>query len=470
MEQRETAEYTGRVNPSHSGSLPNPGESFAGKYTIGRVLGQGGVGVVFEAFHQRLNQRVAIKILRAEVRKSAEWLTRFDREARASVKLRSPNVARVFDVDSTPDGTPYMVMELLEGWTLNEEINARGPLPIAEAVGYILEACSAMSEAHALGIVHRDLTPANLFLSNVAGRRVVKVLDFGISKVADERVNVTTTDAAFGTPQYVSPEQIRSTAHVDPRTDIWSMSVILFQALSGITPFEGKTASAVVASVLMDRPKSLQALRPDLPKGLVTAVMKGLEKNLSDRYQSIEELAAAVAPFGPPGFSLQSAGPHSERPGLMLTGPLTAPPANLASLSPSTVGTDADAAALGFRSTSKRTWIIAGALAASVVVITALLIGLGGSTDTAQSAAAGSSAAAAPVASPSASASEEAAIDLGELPEPDEANSASGGRKSKSAKSSAAKKSAGEASAPPPASTPKTPAKTGGDDALPLHL
>ena len=163
--------------PPHE-HLPQPGESFAGKYRIGRVLGQGGVGVVFEAYHQRLNQRVAIKILRAEARRSAEWLTRFDREARAAVKLRGPNVARVFDVDSTDDGTPFMVMELLDGWNLSEEIAARGTLPTHEAVGYVLEACCAMAEAHALGIVHRDLTPSNIFLANAGGRRIAKVVSF----------------------------------------------------------------------------------------------------------------------------------------------------------------------------------------------------------------------------------------------------------------------------------------------------
>lgn len=459
------------MNPPHPGSLPNPGDSFAGKYTIGRVLGQGGVGVVFEAFHQRLNQRVAIKILRAEVRKSTEWLTRFDREARASVKLRSPNVARVFDVDSTPDGTPYMVMELLEGWTLNEEISARGQLPVAEAVGYILEACSAMAEAHALGIVHRDLTPANIFLSNANGRRVVKVLDFGISKVADERVNVTTTDAAFGTPQYVSPEQIRSTAHVDTRTDIWSMSVILFQALSGTTPFEGKNASAVVAAVLMDQPKSLGALRPDLPKTLTSVVMKGLEKNLSDRYQTIDEFAAAIAPFGPPNFALHAGGPLSDRAGMLMTGPLSIPsPPLMASLTPATMSAENEFLTPPFRK-QRRTWIVAGALAASVVLITALVLGLSGSSEPPQNgatAAMGSAASSTP--EPVSAAPAESAIDLGELPEPDEANSA--GLKSPSAKTSSkakthAPKPTGD-EAPPPAPT-KPAAKTGGDD-LPLHL
>jgi serine/threonine-protein kinase len=362
--------------------LPYPGQTFAGKYTIGRVLGQGGVGVVFEAFHQRLNQRVAIKILRAEARRSSEWLARFDREARAAVKLRGPNVARVFDVDTTPDGTPYMVMELLEGWNLAEEIGARGPLPIAEAVGYLLEACSAMAEAHWLGIVHRDLTPANIFLANAGGRRMAKVVDFGISKITDERTNVTTTDAAFGTPQYVSPEQIRSTAQVDARTDVWSLSVILFESLAGMTPFEGKTASAVVAAVLIEKPKPIAQMRPDLPKGLVAAIMKGLTKNPAERFQTVDELAAAIAPFGPPGFVYGSHQPLSERPGMM-TGALPMPgPPLLPSLNAATLSSPPGVETRGmFADPGRRAWIAAAIAAGSILVLTALVYGFGSSSD-----------------------------------------------------------------------------------------
>jgi len=291
--------------------LPALGEAFAGKYTLVRVVGEGGMGIVYEAQHARLRQRVAIKVLRADARTSAEWLARFDREARAAVRLRGPNVARVFDVDSLPDGTPYMVMELLEGNDLASELAARGRLPVDEAVGYLLEACSAMAEAHALGIIHRDLTPGNLFLSEEGGRRIVKIVDFGISKLIDDRSHVTAADAAFGTPHYVSPEQIRSSTRVDARADVWSLGVILFQMLSGSMPFKEGKAAAVVASVIADEPRPLRELRPELPKKLVAAVMKALTKNPDERYSSVEELAAAIAPFCP-GF-LTPAPPPSYR-------------------------------------------------------------------------------------------------------------------------------------------------------------
>jgi serine/threonine-protein kinase len=425
------------------------------------VLGQGGVGVVFEAYHQRLNQRVAIKILRAEARQSAEWLTRFDREARAAVKLRGPNVARVFDVDSTDDGTPYMVMELLDGWNLSEEIAARSPLPIHEAVGYVLEACCAMAEAHALGIVHRDLTPANIFLANAGGRRMAKVVDFGISKIRDERTNVTTTDAAFGTPQYVSPEQIRSTAHVDSRTDIWSLTVILFEALAGTTPFRGDTASAVVASVLMDDPKPLAELRPDLPKGLVTAIAKGLAKNPDERFQSVDELVGALLPFGPPGFMFGASAPLSERPGLLTMGQLPLPqPPLVPSLHGASVSSVPPAWKTGLLADpSLRPWLLGGVFAVSILVLTALFVGLSGPPEASTDAAATAAPAAQPLpAAPVLSAPEPAA-----KPATSASSSAGAGSKKKPA-----------TSAPSSTSTSKPAAPKGapsvGGDGTPLHL
>ena len=288
------------ADPVRGEALPKPGDRFADKYTIVRMVGEGGVGVVYEAMHDRLEKRIALKVLRSEARKAGEWVTRFEREARTAVKLRGANVARVFDVDSLPDGTPYMVMELLEGQDLADELHERKTIPVAEAVRYILEACSAMAEAHAYGIVHRDLTPGNLFLAKVGDRRVIKVLDFGISKVSDDRgVNVTTMDSALGTPQYMSPEQIRSTSQVDPRADVWSLGVILFEMLTGMPPFWGNNASAIIAAVIADPPRPLRALRPDLPDELVAVVMKALEKYPSNRFQKVEELAAALAPFTP---------------------------------------------------------------------------------------------------------------------------------------------------------------------------
>jgi len=277
--------------------MPEPGETFAGKYVILRRLGEGGMGVVYEALHRRLKKRVAIKVLQNEALQSPDVVARFEREARTAEQLKGPHVARVLDVDNLPDGAPFMVMELLEGVDLAAEMEAR-PIPLSEAVGYILEACAAMSEAHALGIVHRDLKPGNLFIAEQGERRRIKILDFGISKLSREReVSVTSTQSTLGTPLYMSPEQIRSAKTVDARSDIWSLGVILYELLAGRTPFYELSASAVVAAIAADPVPSIGELRPDLPPELAAAVMKALEKDPARRFQAVEDFAEAIGPF-----------------------------------------------------------------------------------------------------------------------------------------------------------------------------
>src|SRR5258708_38622577 len=174
------------------------------------------MGVVFEASHLRLRQRLAIKMLRADLAARYSIVVRFEREARAAARLRNAHVAKVVDVDATPDGIPYIVMEFLEGHDLAQVVASRGTLAIHEVVGWVLETCCAIGEAHDLGIVHRDLKPSNLHLTSDSGRSIVKVLDFGISKLADESdASLTTTHSTLGTPNYMSPEQVRSAKQLD---------------------------------------------------------------------------------------------------------------------------------------------------------------------------------------------------------------------------------------------------------------
>jgi eukaryotic-like serine/threonine-protein kinase len=308
-------------------TLPRPGDTLAGKYAIVGVIGEGGMGVVYEATHLRLRRRVAVKVLLPNLLDvSSDMIARFEREARAAAHLRNRHVARVLDVDVTTDGLPYLVMEYLEGHDLDTELTQRGQLPIEEAVGYVLQACAAMAEAHAAGIVHRDLKPSNLFLCPEPDGRLIKVLDFGISKTADEAdARLTGTQTSMGTPVYMSPEQVRSSRNVDARTDIWSLGVILYELLAGRTPFLGSTTAAA-AAIVADPAPPLREFRSNVPPELETVIHCALSKDPNGRYDTVIEFARAITPFGDPQANSQ---PISAPPSLEpVSSPYTpAPPA-----------------------------------------------------------------------------------------------------------------------------------------------
>jgi eukaryotic-like serine/threonine-protein kinase len=279
-------------------AFPGGHAPFAGKYVVERVLGQGGMGIVFEARHVRLGQRVAIKVLGQALRDYPELVARFEREARAAGELSSPHAVRVFDIDATEDGTPYMVMELLSGRDLAHVLESEGPQPVGRAVRWLLEACDAIAEAHRLGIVHRDLKPSNLFLAQADGRVIVKVLDFGIAKRASAKDPAITSGVApLGTPQYMSPEQVRCAKDVDARTDIWSLGVTLYELLTNHTPFEHEESSATIASIAADPVPDPRTLRPDLPDALAEVVLRALRKDPKERFESVADLVEELAPF-----------------------------------------------------------------------------------------------------------------------------------------------------------------------------
>jgi serine/threonine-protein kinase len=280
-------------------SLPIAGDVLLGKYRLDRVVGQGGMGVVFEATHQTIGQKVAVKVLRPHVAGSPRAGERFLREARAAGRLRSRHAVRIHDVDATAEGLPFLVLEWLEGHDLDLELEARGPLPIEEAVRFVREAGDAVAEAHEAGIVHRDLKPSNLFLAtDRSGRRCV-VLDFGISKLPEGTdPSITSTDASLGTPLYMSPEQIRSARDVDARSDVWALGVILYELLAGRPPFMGETVTSTAAAIVADTPGDLAFLRPEAPAELVAIVMRCLEKEPAKRFTDGAALLAALAPFG----------------------------------------------------------------------------------------------------------------------------------------------------------------------------
>jgi eukaryotic-like serine/threonine-protein kinase len=282
----------------------NPGDLLAGKYRIERMIGRGGMSVLFLAKHVALDQQVAVKCLLPSMAAKAESVGRFLREARAVARLRSRHVAGVLDVGTAPGGTPYMVIEYLEGADLSTVCEAKGRLPVTEAVDYIMQALDAVGEAHVNGVVHRDLKPSNLFVAEEAEGLVLKVLDFGISKDSGDLLGpdakLTQSQTIIGSPLYMSPEQIRSSRSVDVRSDLWSLGVILYELLAGRTPFAGETMGELFACILEVDFPPLPFLRPDVPAPLAEAVHRCLRRPLDRRFQDAGELARALAPYASP--------------------------------------------------------------------------------------------------------------------------------------------------------------------------
>ncbi|HRI68260.1 MAG TPA: protein kinase [Polyangium sp.] len=266
------------------------------KYRVERVLGQGGMGVVVAVRHVDLKQLYAMKFLLPKMVKHPEALERFLREAQAAAQIRSEHVARVHDVGRMSDGAPYMIMEYLEGNDLKTYLAEHGPLSVEEAVGFVLDACDAIAEAHALGIIHRDLKPANMFVVRRRnGSLCLKVLDFGISKhTAPDKVELTDTNVALGSPLYMSPEQIAKSKMVDNRSDLWALGLIGYELLTGTSPFRAETMLEVVAKVRQEEPCPLRAVRPDVPVPMAEAIMRCLRKRRDERWASVEQFAQVL--------------------------------------------------------------------------------------------------------------------------------------------------------------------------------
>ncbi|CAN5771148.1 hypothetical protein BH09MYX1_BH09MYX1_44180 [soil metagenome] len=281
-----------------------PGQILAGKYRVDRVLGIGGMGVVVAATHLQLDERVAIKFLLPEALESRDTVARFAREARAAVKIKNEHVARVSDVGTLDDGSPYMVMEYLDGSDLSAVIAERGALPVADAVDYLLQGMEAIAEAHSLGIIHRDIKPSNLFLTRSSdGRALVKVLDFGISKVdsrgAMTEAALTRTSSIMGSPLYMAPEQMVSTREVDARADVWALGIVLYELLARHAPFLGESMTELCARILQEPPAPLRLSRPDISPDLESVILRALQKDRSHRYASVADFATSLAPFAP---------------------------------------------------------------------------------------------------------------------------------------------------------------------------
>jgi serine/threonine protein kinase len=282
---------------------PLVGQVLAGSYEVTRLVGEGGMGRVYEARHTRLSgKRFAIKLLHPDLARQPEVVTRFQREAEAASGISHINVVGVHDVNSTPDGQPYIVAELLQGEELGEYIERLGKVSLGDAVRIGRQVCRALAAAHAQGIVHRDVKPENVFLTGDVGRieaATVKVIDFGISKVANAGgESLTKTGMVMGTPDYMAPEQARGDK-VDARADIYAVGAILYRALTGRKPFEGLDPMATLTAVLTTEPDRPTAIEPGIPLALELVVQRAMAKSPKDRYQTMEELEHELAAFDP---------------------------------------------------------------------------------------------------------------------------------------------------------------------------
>jgi serine/threonine-protein kinase len=274
------------------------GDVIAGRYMVERIVGQGGMGIVFAAIDRELERRVAVKLLLPERIENEETVQRFLREAKAAARIRSEHVTQVYDTGRLPDGLPYIVMELLSGQDLAARLETSGVFPVETAAACMLQACEALAQAHVAGIIHRDLKPANFFLSRHAdGSDVLKVLDFGISKIGNGAA-LTKSATVIGSPFYMSPEQLQTPTDIDHRTDVWALGVIAYEMLSGKRPFDADTLPALCVSILHTAPRPLAEHRPDLPAALTRIVDRCLQKDRTQRCQNVGELANALAPFG----------------------------------------------------------------------------------------------------------------------------------------------------------------------------
>lgn len=271
-----------------------------GAYQLVGRIGEGGMGVVYEAHHLRLQKRVAVKLMNLAHASHQDALERFRREAMIASRLGHPHLVNVLDfgASESPENTgqPYLVMEFLEGEDLDLRIQRAGPMPLQGAIQILRQTASAVAAVHAKGIVHRDLKPANVFLVHVAGEPdFVKVLDFGVSKIRAVRTKLTDASKTVGTPEYMSPEQVVGPSDdVDHRTDQWALACIVWEMLSGAPPFSSDNADALFYQLRNLPPQPLSTRVPDLPPAVETVLLRALSKRPADRYPSIRDFSRAL--------------------------------------------------------------------------------------------------------------------------------------------------------------------------------
>jgi serine/threonine-protein kinase len=275
------------------------GQTIGGRYMVKSVLGEGGMGTVYEAEHMGLGRAVAIKVLHPHQLKKKVSVKRFHQEARSAGAIGHPNICEVYDLGTLDDGSPYLVMEKLVGETLADRIASEGGLPFEDVIDVLTQVLSGLVAAHEKGIVHRDIKPENVFLTRRVGcPPVAKLLDFGVSKMMypssdrDEDMDLTRTGMVMGTPFYMSPEQARGDRNLDARVDLWACGVIMYEALTGRRPFVAANYNALLMQILTISPRPARELRAGMPQGFEHVLERAMERDRAKRYQNAAEFQA----------------------------------------------------------------------------------------------------------------------------------------------------------------------------------
>jgi len=273
------------------------GQIYADKYRIVRLLGEGAMGAVYEAENTRIRRRVAIKLLHPQIAQKADTLLRFEREAQAAGRIGSQHIVEVLDFGELADGSRFMVLEFLDGTTLEQRIRSRGRLTPEEATPIVCQLLEGLGAAHKAEIIHRDLKPANVYICpKPGGADFVKILDFGVSKfnVLNDEMSMTSTGAVLGTPYYMSPEQAKGSRQVDPRSDLYAVGVILYECITGQVPFSAETFNELIFRIVLESPPPVESFVPNLDPAFTAIIHKAMAREPGERFQTAEEFRAIL--------------------------------------------------------------------------------------------------------------------------------------------------------------------------------